>query len=61
MVGDAAAANVINNVNAAFGSGSVGGNSSFTVNIGAMLTKALTAAPFKILDDMINGEVDRRR
>lgn len=63
LVADAAADEVINTVNAAFGGGSVDSNGkrSFSADLGAILGKALGEAPFKLLDEIFEEDERSRR
>lgn len=64
-VADAAAADIISSINAAFGGGGSSGkqlgSKSFSAELGVMLGRALGQAPFKLLDEIFKDDDRRKR
>lgn len=61
---DAAATDMINTIDAAFGNGTGTtkqlGSKTFSAQLGAMLGQALVKAPFKMLDEIFNDQERRK-
>ena len=62
MVADAAATDIVASINAALnGTPAPASKKSFSVELGAMLGRALGQAPFKLLEEIFKDDEERRK